>query len=267
MAIAYIGGKYRQAKWINEFIPQDMERYAEVFGGAFWVYLKSTFTAKEVWYNDFNRFMVNLFACCSQPEKFLKYVDHIEPQDAERYERYKEEILPLAGTEFDFPDFVIATKYVYLVTQTFSGIMTENAKMVDLKGKYRSKYLSFRDRLTNDKFVEKFKGISGHSNQSYETFIPMIDRPDTFLYLDPPYYSTEKLYAFHDFGLEDHEKLANMLKECKSKWCLSYYEFDDLVKWFPKDQYHWEYKDFKKASMASKGGKQTTGTEILVMNY
>jgi DNA adenine methylase len=144
--------------------------------------------------------------------------------------------------------------------------MTENAKMVDLKGKYRSKYLSFRDRLANPKFQEKFKQI-GWSNLSYEQFIPMYDSEDMFFYLDPPYYNTEKLYAFHDFGLEDHEKLANLLKECKAKWCMSYYEFDDLVKWFPKDQYHWEYKDFKKASMASEGKKQSTGTEILVMNY
>ncbi len=266
MAIAYIGGKYRQAKWIEEFIPKEMKTYAEVFGGAFWVYLKSTFKAESVHYNDFNRFMVNLFACCQQPERFHKFVDAIEPQDAERYEKFKKDVLPMVDDKFDYPDFLMATKYVYLVTQTFSGIMSEKGKMVDLKGKYRSKYLSFKDRLMNPKFQKRFEKIVAH-NESYEDFIPIVDSPDTFLYLDPPYYNTESLYAFHSFGLEDHEKLANILKECKSKWLLSYYEFDDLSKWFPKDKYHWEYKEYKKASMAGKGKKQSTGVEVLVMNY
>ena len=43
-------------------------------------------------------------------------------------------------------------------------------------------------------------------------------------------------------------------------------EIEEL-KWFPKDEYRWEYKDYKKASMASKGKDQSTGTEILIMNY
>lgn len=264
--IAYIGGKYRQAKWIDTFLPREMKVYAEVFGGAFWVYLKSTFEAEEVHYNDFNRFMVNLFACASEPERFHKFVSSLQPQDAAKFEKFKAEIIPLFDTEFDIPDFLIGTKYAYLVTQIFSGIMSANAKMVDLKGKYRSKYLSFQDRLVDAKFVEKIKKIQTH-NLSYEKFIPLVDGPDTFLYLDPPYYSTENLYAFHSFGLEDHEKLADILKNCQSKWCLSYYEFDDLSKWFPKDKYHWEYKEFKKASMASEDKKQSVGTEILVMNY
>ena len=38
--ISYIGGKSRMAKWICEYIPDDIETYVEVFGGAFWVYVK-----------------------------------------------------------------------------------------------------------------------------------------------------------------------------------------------------------------------------------
>ena len=28
------------SKWICEYIPNDIETYVEVFGGAFWVYVK-----------------------------------------------------------------------------------------------------------------------------------------------------------------------------------------------------------------------------------
>ena len=31
--ISYIGGKSRMAKWIGEYIPNDIETYVEVFGG------------------------------------------------------------------------------------------------------------------------------------------------------------------------------------------------------------------------------------------
>lgn len=247
-------------------MPRSVKTYAEVFGGAYWNYIKGTFLCDVAHYNDVNRFMVNLFACCSQYQEFSKYVDAVEPQNEDLFNEYKEEILQILGTDFEIPDFDIAQKYVYLVTQIFSGIMSEKAKMVDLKGKYKSKYLSFANRLKTPKVQNRLDLIQAH-NLSYNDFIPMMDSEDTFLYLDPPYYGTENLYAFHDFGLQDHENLANILKSCKSKWILSYYEFPDLSKWFPKDEYHWEYKEFKKASMATEGGKQSVGTEVLVMNY
>ena len=63
--ISYIGGKARMANWIMEYIPRDIETYVEVFGGAYWVYVKSdVYTIpKTIVYNDFNRYMVNLFEC------------------------------------------------------------------------------------------------------------------------------------------------------------------------------------------------------------
>lgn len=273
--ISYIGGKYRQAKWIEDQLPKgpsgpaDIKVYGEVFGGAYWNYIKGDFQCEEAHYNDVNRFMTNLFACCQNYEEFRVLVDSVEPQDRDLFDQYKEELRcymdPEAPT-YPIPHMEIGQKYVYLVTQIFSGIMSEKAKMVDLKGKYKSKYLSFSNRLHNPKVCQRLSKIQAH-NLSYEEFIPLIDSDETVLYIDPPYYGTESLYAFHSFGLKDHENLANMMKECKSKWLLSYYEFPDLEKWFPKDQYRWEYKEFKKASMATKGGKQSVGTEVLVMNY
>ena len=53
----------------------------------------------------------------------------------------------------------------------------------------------------------------------------------------------------------------------KGKFSLSYYEFDLLSKWLPKDKFIWESKDFVKAASAQKGITQNKGTELLVMNY
>ena len=267
--ISYIGGKYRMAKWISSFIPTTIERYVEVFGGAFWVHLKSSFYAKEVIYNDFNRHMANMFKCAMNYSEWNEQLKLVDPQNKELFEQYMKDILETVNTEYSFElgDMTIANKYAYIVTQVFSGIMKDNAKMVDLKGKYKSKYLTLQNKLTSAKFQKRFDMITDVYNKSFEELIPLLDNEDTVFYVDPPYYGTESLYAFHDFGLEHHKQLIDILKQVKGKWLLSYYEFPDLVTWFPKDEYHWEYKEFKKASMASKGKKQSVGTEVLIMNF
>jgi len=43
----------------------------------------------------------------------------------------------------------------------------------------------------------------------------------------------------------------DILKSCQGKWILSYYEFDDLKKWFPEDVYVWKRKEYAKANSSS----------------
>jgi hypothetical protein len=57
------------------------------------------------------------------------------------------------------------------------------------------------------------------------------------------------------------------LKSIEGKFSLSYYDFDQLSEWFPKDEYKWESKEFHKAAMAKSGKAQTKGVELLIMNY
>ncbi len=76
--IPYIGGKQRMAPWIHSFIPKGIETYCEVFGGAFWVYMKSDVDAplaKQHIYNDVNPYMVNLYRCASNPKQLSKFID------------------------------------------------------------------------------------------------------------------------------------------------------------------------------------------------
>lgn len=248
-------------------MPNDVKTYCEIFGGAFWTYLKSDFTCDKAIYNDVNPFMANLFACSCGPD-FAIDVNKETPQNKDTFNSYKEDVLKVYNDQslLTIPDKDIGVKYAYLVTQIFSGIMSDKAKMVDLKGKYKSKYLAFAKRLNNQKIRERLDKVTVY-NLSYEKLIEKVDNSDVLFYIDPPYYGTENLYGFHDFNITHHEDLANILKTSKSKWILSYYDFPELSKWFPKDKYRWESKNFKKASAAQKGKKQSDGEEILVMNY
>ena len=100
------------------------------------------------------------------------------------------------------------------------------------------------------------------------------DNELAYFYCDPPYVldklekkDGEEYYSNHDFTKKDHYKLAHVLHNIKGKFSLSYYHFDELDEWYPKDKYTWESKDFAKAASAKSGKKQNKGTELLIMNY
>ena len=76
-----------------------------------------------------------------------------------------------------------------------------------------------------------------------------------------------KLKNSNNFNNNDHLRLADTLKSIEGRFSLSYYDFELLSKWFPKDQFKWDSQLFSKPSAAKKGVKQTKAEEILIMNY
>ena len=278
--LSYIGGKSKIGKWIVDYYPTDMETYVEPFGGMFWCFynmdLKKYPNLKEVVYNDFNPLNYNLFTCLSNPERLLQEINNIPCQqrgEENTPEIYREQFTRFQAEIFDENfrveayNYEVAAKYVYIVTQVFSGSKPETSSFIDLKGKYKSKYLTFRDKLTNPKWLEHFLKITKVENMDFEELINKYDSPTTYIYLDPPYWKTENYYSNHDFDRNDHERLANSLKSIQGKFSLSYYDFELLHQWFPENQYTWEKKEFVKAAAAKKGVKQNKGEELLIMNY
>ena len=61
--------------------------------------------------------------------------------------------MPLKN-DFELGDVERATKYIYLQTQSFSGdTLNEKTKFVNLKGKYKSKYEHFINKISNKKWL------------------------------------------------------------------------------------------------------------------
>jgi len=166
-------------------------------------------------------------------------------------------------------DQVAALKYAYVITCSFSGIDPVDSEFQDYKGKYGSKFGAFYNRLTSDKFIPKLKKIDSCENFSFEEVITKYDSPNTYFYCDPPYWNTETYYSLHGFGKQQHEELRDCLKsnKFKGKFALSYYDFDELNKWYPEDEFTWETKEFVKPAGAKEGMEQSTGEEVLIMNY
>ena len=278
--LSYIGGKSKIGKWIVPYYPKDMEVYLETFGGMFWCFynmeLKQYSNIKKVVYNDFNPLNYNLFKCVQNPTELLRAINSIDCQKQsvdvtpeiykEQFIRFQAEIFN-EGFSVNAYDYEVAAKYVYILTQVFSGSKPETSGFIDLKGKYKSKYLTFRDKLSKPDWVDHFLKITDVENMDFDDVIQKYDSPSTYIYLDPPYWKTENYYSNHDFDRDDHERLAKTLHQVKGKFSLSYYDFPLLSEWFPKDKYRWEMKQFAKAASAKKGEKQNLGEELLIMNY
>ena len=278
--LSYIGGKSKIGKWIKDFYPSDMETYVETFGGMFWCYFNMDLSKfpnlKRVVYNDFNPLNYNLFMCLQNPDVLLSAVNRIpcQQQGVENTPSiYKEQFIEfqkeLFGQEFtiNYPNYDVAAKYAYILTSVFSGSKPETSNFIDLKGKYKSKFLTFRDKLSKPDWVEHFNKISHFRLGDFENVIKEFDSPLTYFYVDPPYWKTENYYSNHDFDRDDHERLAKVLTSIEGKFSLSYYDFELLSLWYPKGTYTWEMKEFAKAAAAKKGVSQNMGQELLIMNY
>ena len=278
--LSYIGGKSKIGKWIKDFYPTDMETYVETFGGMFWCYfnmdLKKYPNLKNVVYNDFNPLNFNLFTCLKNPTQLLYSVNQIQCQEQgvtntpsiykDQFHEFQKELFG-SGFTVNYPDYDVAAKYAYILTSVFSGSKPETSSFIDLKGKYKSKFLTFRDKLSKPDYLEHFDKITHTRLGDFGNVIAEFDSPTTYFYVDPPYWKTENYYSNHDFDRDDHERLAKKLTSISGKFSLSYYDFDLLSLWYPKGTYRWEMKEFAKAASATKGKTQNMGQELLIMNY
>jgi DNA adenine methylase len=278
--LSYIGGKSKIGKWIKDYYPTDMETYVETFGGMFWCFFNMDLSKypnlKRVVYNDFNPLNYNLFMCLQNPSVLLNAVNSIPCQERgventpsiykEKFNLFQQELFA-TGFTINYPDYDVAAKYAYILTSIFSGSRPETSGFIDLKGKYKSKFLTFRDKLSKPDWVEHFNRISHFRLGDFGDVIDEFDSPTTYFYVDPPYWKTENYYSNHDFDVDDHKRLADKLTSISGKFSLSYYDFDLLSLWYPKETYTWEMKEFAKAASATKGKTQNMGQELLIMNY
>ena len=278
--LSYIGGKSKIGKWIKDYYPTDMETYVETFGGMFWCFFNMDLSKypnlKRVVYNDFNPLNYNLFMCLQNPSVLLNAVNSIPCQERgvedtpsiykEQFNLFQQELFA-TGFTINYPDYDVAAKYAYILTSIFSGSRPETSGFIDLKGKYKSKFLTFRDKLSKPDWVEHFNKISHFRLGDFGDVIDEFDSPTTYFYVDPPYWKTENYYSNHDFDVDDHKRLADKLTSISGKFSLSYYDFNLLSLWYPKETYKWEMKEFAKAASATKGKTQNMGQELLIMNY
>jgi DNA adenine methylase len=88
------------------------------------------------------------------------------------------------------------------------------------------------------------------------------DREGTVIYADPPYLVKGAKYA-HDFGPEQHERLASVLRRfSKTRVVLSYYAHPDLAQLYPTSD--WETID--RTTIKQMATSKPVAPEVLLVN-
>jgi len=254
--ISWVGGKRLLRKKILPLIPKH-DIYCEVFGGAAWVLFGKS-PNKEDWqvsaksrytevYNDINGDLVN----------FWKYIKN-------------------------HPEAFVTELNQYLISRELFDIFTQHQPKTELERAIRFYFqlsCSYGSRSKNFcimqgykymplRQLEKVKVASERlqqviiEKQDYEKIINRYDSPNTFFYLDPPYYTKEHLYDREDADAFDkHEEMAKQLRAIKGKFLLSYNNEPYIRK-----LYKGLIIETVEAQYTVSGSFQTQ-TELMIRNY
>lgn len=303
--ISYFGGKSSNAfiEFINSKIPKTgIKTYLEPFSGSMGTYMDDpSLNFETVIYNDKNRHQVNLYKCCSEPEKMLSAIDklkstilHTDETDPLKkwdffkaiYREYVKNDF-LDNCEFEIGDFDKAAMYAFLITSAHNSVYPRGAGFNGYKkANDKLKLEILIKKLQKNTYTDKLKSITEWYNIDFEELINKYDADDTYIYLDPPYarFNEEKgeddakrLFWYGAdaegvFGPQSHRRLLEMLKKTKAKWSLSYYYFPLLEEILPRDKYYWTEKEvFRSSAQGGNNhenkGEQSKGVEILILNY
>lgn len=100
-------------------------------------------------------------------------------------------------------------------------------------------------------------------NRPYESIIGRFDKPDTFFYLDPPYYGCEDYYGPGIFSREDFLKLRDILNGLKGKFILSINDVEEIRALF-KD---FEIEPVDTTYTAAGANRKKPVHELLISNF
>lgn len=245
--ISWIGGKKLLRNEIVKYFPEEFDRYIEVFGGAGWVLFYKDKHAELEIFNDYNDNLINLYRCvkfhCGELQRELDYMLISRKQffDAKNQ-------LNSSG----LTDIQRAARYFLLIKLSF--------------GANKKSFGTNRKNLHNS--VETLQAVSKRlksvviENRDFESIIKTYDRANALLYLDPPYYETEKYYDGL-FTEKDHLRLFNCLENIKGKFILSYNDCD-----FIRDLYK-EYEIIEVSRNHNLKAKTESSryNELIIKNY
>ncbi|MCB2187700.1 MAG: DNA adenine methylase [Deltaproteobacteria bacterium] len=217
----WLGGKSRLARTIVERIPEHT-CYVEPFAGAAWVLFRKPPSKVEV-LNDINRDIMTLYRVLQYHlEEFLRYFKWalVSREEFERIRALPPESLT---------DIQRAARFYYLQKTCFGGRTCSPSFGASACQPPRLNLLRIEEELS-----------AAHLRLSrilleclpYGEVITRYDRPETFFYLDPPYWGCEKDYGRGVFSREDFSLLAELLAGVSGKFMLSINDVPEIRELF-----------------------------------
>lgn len=217
--LSYVGGKNRLASRIISLTPEH-KTFVEPFGGGAQVLFRKSPSEVEV-LNDIDGELVNFYRVCqAHHEELLKQLRFML-LSREWYER-------LRNTAPDgLTDIQRAARYFFLQKSSFGGMVARQSFATHI-----TKHPSFTPKRIPQIIQTAYERLQTVliERLPFERLIEKYDRPETFFYLDPPYYGVS-LYRFN-FSAEDFKRLAGCLAALKGKFLLSINDHPEIRKLF-----------------------------------
>lgn len=206
----WMGGKSLLAKRIIERIPTH-DCYVEPFAGAAWVLFRKEESKVEV-INDINKDVVTLYRCLQwHLEEFIRYFKWVLVA--------RDEFQRLNTVNPDtLTDIQRAARFYYLQQSCFGGKITG---MTFGYGRTRAPKLNLL------RIEEQLSAAHLRLSRVYIECLPYADiisrydGPNTFFYIDPPYWDCESYYGKGIFSREDFMRLSEQLKNIQGRFLLS----------------------------------------------
>lgn len=246
------GSKWRIADWIIHFFPYH-EVYCEPFFGSGAVFFRKAPAGTET-INDIDGNIVNLFRVIrEQPAELCKEIE-MTPYAREEYNDCLHETYP--KNQLD-----AARIFLVRAWQSYGGKTHESGKSWAhdrTNTVYRPKYwCKMPEHIMN--VAERLKMAQVECMNALE-LIPMYNRRNTLLYIDPPYLKNTRTslhYECEFSGVEEHKALLKLCKQHTGPCVISSYD---------NELYNTELAGWEKHSRQVATNNAGTATEIIYLN-
>jgi DNA adenine methylase len=248
-SFGWMGGKKLLRSHIAKLIPEDINFYIEVFGGAAWILLYKNKWARNEVYNDLDNRLVNLFMQ-------LKWHTEVVVQEYE-FMLNSRSLFDQIKENKGITEIQKAARFLFLLKNSFGSLGSH----FGTSKKSGGAALGSRENLVNKlRLINKRLDKVVIENKSYEEIIDYYDEETNFFYCDPPYYHGSTYDNSKKF---DHKNLRNLLTEISGRFLLSYDNCPEVKEL---------YKDFNIIEITRSKGINSKAAdkdyhELIISNY
>lgn len=256
----WVGGKSRLRKYIIPLLPVHT-CYVEPFAGAAWVLFGKPPSDVEV-LNDIDQELVTFFRVVKEkPEELIASFEWELVSRAE-FERLA------ASNSAQLSDVQRAHRFYYLIMAGWGGeLKYPRFQTSIMDGGHGNRLIGALETLR-----ERIKPVHDRlrtviiENLHWQDCIDRYDRPNTAMYIDPPYPDNGCNYAYNMRDWDDHKSLAERLQSTKCKWILSSYDVPEVRALYPEN-YIVSVQSFSGMRAEKKSSKRVLNKEVLITNY
>lgn len=256
----WVGGKSRLRKYIIALLPPHT-CYVEPFAGAAWVLFGKPPSNVEI-LNDIDQELITFFRVVrEQPE------DLIASFDLELVSRAEFERLANLDTTY-LTDVQRAHRFYYLIMAGWGGELHYPRFQTSISdGGHGNRLIGALKHLRQriQPIHERLRTVIVE-NLDWQVCIDRYDRPNSVMYLDPPYPDNKCNYAYNMRDWNDHQRLAERLGTTSCRWILSSYDTPEIRALF-QHYYITPVQAFSGMNVTKNGNKRIENRELLITSY